>query len=335
MNKLSSITIDGHFDMLGDVAARRKNGENRVIPRIYLPDFKAGGVNGVVASIFVDSQYLPESAIRNALEQIAALHHEISESPDLLSLCTTASDFEAAASAGKLGIMMSFEGAEPVTSSMILKAYYQLGVRGLGLTWSRRNAAADGCDFCGSLRKGGLTPVGIELVKEAVRLGMLVDVSHLSDEGVEDIFHTTDAPFLASHSNSRTVCKTNRNLTDDQLARIAARGGVVGLNACSILVSASDCDATAGRLLSHLDHMIEVMGEDHVALGLDLCDLFLTSSSEEDLKKMPRAPFDIINRHRSLAGFLDSLRAHGYTEERVEKIAGRNWLTLYRRIFGN
>lgn len=105
--------IDGHFDLLSDVAVRRKNGEHKVIERLYYPAFKKGNVTGIVASLFVDSQYLPYGSVSIALEQIAALHCEISESPELLMLCTCADDFVKAALEKKVGILLSFEGAEP------------------------------------------------------------------------------------------------------------------------------------------------------------------------------------------------------------------------------
>ena len=159
--------IDGHYDILMDVAARRKKGERQVIRRRYYPAFQKGGVTGIVASIFVDSQYLPYGALSVAMEQISALHCEIEETPDLLMLCTSADDFLRAAETGRIGFLLSFEGAEPVSSCLLLHGFYAAGVRGLGLAWSRRNAAADGCDFSGSLKKGGLTEFGRELVKEA------------------------------------------------------------------------------------------------------------------------------------------------------------------------
>lgn len=233
--------IDGHYDILMDVAARRKKGERQVIRRRYYPAFQKGGVTGIVASIFVDSQYLPYGALSVAMEQISALHCEIEETPDLLMLCTSADDFLRAAETGKIGFLLSFEGAEPVSSCLLLHGFYAAGVRGLGLAWSRRNAAADGCDFSGSLKKGGLTEFGRELVKEAEDLHMILDLSHLSDEGVEDVLSITSCPVIASHSNSRAVAGSNRNLTDCQMREIASRGGTVGLNGCSLLTARSRC----------------------------------------------------------------------------------------------
>ena len=266
--------IDGHYDILMDVAARRKKGERQVIRRRYYPAFQKGGVTGIVASIFVDSQYLPYGALSVAMEQISALHCEIEETPDLLMLCTSADDFLRAAETGRIGFLLSFEGAEPVSSCLLLHGFYAAGVRGLGLAWSRRNAAADGCDFSGSLKKGGLTEFGRELVKEAEDLHMILDLSHLSDEGVEDVLSITSCPVIASHSNCRALCDVRRNLTDEQLRAIRDTGGVVGVNVSHDFVHKEPRQQTAAMLARHAAHMAEVMGSEHVACGFDFCEYF-------------------------------------------------------------
>ncbi len=328
-------TIDGHFDMLGDVCERRRKGERQVIRRHFYPAFAAGHVTGVVASIFVDSCRLPYGALEEAMEQIGALHCEIAESPDLLMLCTCAADFEEAARTGRLGVLMSFEGAEPVSSCTLLHSFYAAGVRGLGLAWSRRNQAADGCDFMGGLKKGGLTQFGLDLIREAESLSMLIDVSHLSDEGVEDVLNHTCSPIVATHSNARSIAANNRNLTDAQMAEIARRGGLAGLNGCSIIASETKEGACREKLIEHLDHMIDVMGEDHVGFGFDFCDQFLTASSPQDLARMPYVSFDLVGGHAALPEFLKQLAGHGYSEERLGKIAGGNWLELFRKLERN
>ena len=327
-------TIDGHFDMLGDVCTRRRNGEREVIKRLYYPAFAAGHVTGVVASLFVDSCYLPYGALENAMEQVSALHCEIAESQDILMLATCAEDFLEAARQNKLAILMSFEGAEPVSSCMMLHGFYAMGVRGLGLAWSRRNPAADGCDFMGGLKKGGLTSYGVDLVHEAEKLSMLIDVSHLSDEGVEDVLNSTSCPIIATHSNARSIAGNNRNLTDAQMREIARRDGMAGLNGCSIIVSETKEGASREKLMEHMDHMIDVMGEDHVGFGFDFCDQFLTSSSPKDLTRMPYVSFDLVGGHGALPEFIEELRAHGYIEERLKKVAGENWLRLFKNTFG-
>lgn len=325
--------IDGHFDLLTDVAARRKNGEHQVIEKLYYPSFKEGNVTGIVASIFVDSEYLPYGSLSIAMEQIAALHCEIEESPDILMLCTSAEDFIKAEAFKKVGILLSFEGAEPISSCLILHGFYAAGVRGLSLTWSRRNMAADGCDFTGDLKKGGLTSFGQELLREAESLNMIIDLSHLSDEGIDDVLSITSCPVIASHSNARTVAHNNRNLKDSHLQEIAKRGGVVGLNGCSIINANPDSPVDRSQMIAQLDHLIDVMGENHVGLGLDFCDIFLKNSSSQDLSKMPEYPFDILSGgHKDIPDFLQDLKKHNYSENRISLIAGENWIQTFQKI---
>ena len=118
------------------------------------------------------------------------------------------------------------------------------------------------------------------LVKEAESLNMIIDLSHLSDEGVDDVLSITSCPLIASHSNARAVAHNNRNLKDEHLKEIARRGGVVGLNACSIINADTGGTADRRQMLAHLDYMIEVMGEQHVGFGFD----FLRSLLKEQFR---------------------------------------------------
>lgn len=155
-----------------------------------MPSLIEGGVNVVIASLYIDDEFLPEMALRRALQQISALYEEIDESSGKFVLCKSFHDIEQAIKNNKLGILLSFEGVEPLYNDLsLLKIFYELGVRILGLVWSRRNFAADGCHFSAvkTGTKGGLTDFGLKLIEKADQLGMLVDVSHLNDEGFWDV----------------------------------------------------------------------------------------------------------------------------------------------------
>lgn len=127
-------------------------------------------------------------------------------------------------------------------------------------------------------------------MKEAEDLHMILDLSHLSDEGVEDVLSITSCPVIASHSNSRAVAGSNRNLTDCQMREIASRGGTVGLNGCSLLTAGPGVSPDQNGLTAHLDHMTEIMGEDHVALGFDFCDSFLRTTCPRPRTRCRSAP---------------------------------------------
>ena len=180
----------------------------------------------------------------------------------------------------------------------------------------------------------GLSDADIEkLVKEAEDLHMILDLSHLSDEGVEDVLSITSCPVIASHSNSRAVAGSNRNLTDCQMREIASRGGTVGLNGCSLLTAGPGVSPDQNGLTAHLDHMTEIMGEDHVAFGFDFCDSFFADDLSSSTDQMPERPFDILSgAHEDLPAFLDHLRQHRDTESHLAKLAGENWLHTFRHI---
>ena len=133
----------------------------------------------------------------------------------------------------KIGLILSLEGLEPIHRELeLLNTFYELGVRGFGVTWARRNFVADGSYFRypeeGVL--GGLTPFGIQVMKKATELGYFVDVSHINDVGFDDVFKYTNSPIIASHSNASSLCKHRRNLTDDQIKTLANSGGLIGMN---------------------------------------------------------------------------------------------------------
>lgn len=333
MSFSNMLTIDGHFDLLMDVQIQRERGRTKVIETDYYQRFVQGGVNAIIAAVFVDSSYLPEMGLRKALSQISALYEEVKESPDKLMICYNGEDMELARESGKIGFLLSLEGAEPIgTDLSLLRVFYELGVRNLGLVWSRRNAVADGSFFSPVKegRKGGITSFGVKVIAEAERLGITIDVSHLNDEGFWDVMEISTKPFIASHSNARSLCSTMRNLTDEQIKAIASKNGVIGVNAASMLVGDDDSSSHLNQLMDHVDHLVEVAGINHVAIGLDLCDDFMKYVSPDDLASMPRKPFDVVSGHQSLPLFFEGLVKRGYTEDMMKAILGENLLRIFK-----
>ena len=326
-----ALIIDAHYDLLFDVVEQRALGRTKVIETDHLPNFKKGGFNLIVSSIFVDNAFIPEMVLRKALNQVSALYAEIDESPDELMFCKTYEDIMEAKRTGKVGIMLSFEGVEPLYDDLsLLRVFYELGVRFVGLTWSRRNYAADGCHFSMDVedRGGGLTQFGEALVKEAERLGMIIDVSHINDRGFEDVMRFTEGPVIASHSNSREVGEIPRNLTDEQLKTLAERGSVAGLNILSRMASGRANQGTVEQLVDHLEHMKNVVGAEHLGLGLDCCDMlrkYFPPSDDE--------AFDII-KHETLGQLTGELLERGFEKDEILGIYGGNWLRVYGEVFG-
>jgi len=328
-----ALIIDAHFDLLFDVAAQRARGRTKVIETDHLPEFKKGGWNIIVSSIYLEDADLPENALRKALHQVSCLYAELEESSDKLMLCTNTAEIKQAKESGKLGIMLSFEGVEPLgTDISLLRVFYELGVRFIGLTWSRRNAAGDGCTFKFSDRQmtGGLSAFGLDIIREAEKLGMIMDVTHINDEGFEDIMAHSHQPVIASHSNARAVSRTPRNLTDAQLKAIADSGGVAGINAVSMIASVESDRPDVYTLADHIAHMADVAGIEHIGLGLDLCDLF----SKYKPDGVVRDAFDIVDKHGSLGELTVALLERGFAKADIMKIYGGNFMQVYARVLG-
>jgi membrane dipeptidase len=325
--------VDAHFDLTYEVNNRRERGERQVIERDYLQQFKAGGFNLIVSAIFIHNYFLPEMGLRRALDQIACLHEEIDESPGKFSLCRTTTEAIQARKTNKVAIFLSLEGAEPLQNDIrLLRIFYELGVRGLGLVWSRRNYVGDGAFFTTkkSGQRSGISSFGIQLIEEAEKLGMFIDVSHLNDEGFWDVIDITNRPVIASHSNCRSLASSMRNLTDAQIKAIAQKNGVIGMNSINKFVRDEDEAVDVSHLIDHLDHIVSLVGINHVGIGFDLCDSFKDYLQIE--QELPSK--DVIETHAGLAKFTEELLRRNYSEDDILKILGGNFLRIYRETIG-
>lgn len=328
-----AFTIDAHYDLTYDVANFRDHGHKKVIETNWLSSFQAGGIDLIVSAIFVHDYFLPEMGLRKALNQISYLHDEMMESPGLFKLCRTMTQAQAAKSEGQIALFLSLEGADPLQNDPgLLRIFYELGVRGLGLTWSRRNYVADGSFFFPAKegKKGGLTPFGLEVVETAEQLGMFIDISHLNDEGFWDVMEVTSKPVIASHSNCRKLTGMMRNLDDEQIKAIIKKGGVIGMNGVSKIISPDKETPNVGDLVDHVDHIAELGGIDHIGLGLDICH-----GSPNFLNIPPDLPaFDIIAEHREVKTLTRELIMRGYTDNQIIGILGGNFKRIYQQILG-
>lgn len=196
--------------------------------------------------------------------ELATIQREIDQNKRKISLAYCASDVRSNLEKGKASAVLSLEGTAGFGNDpALLEDLYLIGFRMVSLTWNEQNSLAGSCQT-----GGGLTDIGREFVKEAQRLGMIVDVSHLSDEAFWDIMEMTEAPIVASHSNSRAICDVSRNLTDDMFRHLCKSGGVAGLNQYSKFVGEEpDLDTVCDHVLHFLE--MDPDGE-HIALGADL-----------------------------------------------------------------
>lgn len=326
-----AFTVDAHFDLTYDVANRRERGETKVIETNYLEQFRSGGFDLIVSAIFIHNYFLPEMGLRKALDQISYLHDEIEESPGQFRLCRTVAEAHQAKAAGEVALFLSLEGADPLQNDLgLLRIFYELGVRGLGLVWSRRNYAGDGAFFEKTRegRKGGLTPFGVELVEKAEQLGMFIDVSHLNDEGFRDVMEIVSKPIIASHSNCRALADTMRNLTDKQIKTIGDNGGVIGMNSVNMFTDPQKKRAGIPDLVNHVDHIVQNVGIDHVGIGFDICNCFTDYLQVEEA--LPA--YDIIENHSALSEFTGELVKRGYSDHDIFALLGGNFMRVYKEI---
>ncbi len=328
------LVADAHYDLLCMVYQKRiVQGRRGVIETDYLPALRKGGVDLLICSLFIDDPFLPEMALRHALDQIACLREEIAESRGKIALCRSSGEIRAAREAGKLAILLSFEGVEPLGSDLsLLRIFYELGVRGIGLTWSRRNYAADGCFFSpvDEGRKGGITAWGVKLLREAERLGMYIDVSHLNDEGFWDLTKLTGRTFIASHSNSRALTPVMRNLDDGQIRALASRGGVMGMNCCSSFVRLNGTGpATPAEMAEHGLHVKELVGAEHLCFGFDFCDELHDGGSSN-----ASGSFDSLAFYDHVQDLTEQLILRGFTDEELKGVLGENILRVLERTIG-
>jgi membrane dipeptidase len=341
----SAVVIAAHTDMCPDVGQRQRAGEKNVFKHRHLPCLRKGGITGICDHVAGDAPYLIDFPFRNTLaanrikfglQGVEAMWRESEQAPDEVIIARSVEDIRSAKRSGRIAIVLCLEGAAPIEDDLsLLSVYQRLGVRVVGLTHDFRNLLADGVRTGGG---GGLTALGAAAVREMNRLGIVVDVSHLNEPGFWDVVSVTDAPLHASHSNASALCDTVRNLTDAQLEAIAASGGVVGVHALGYLVTPNGGRPAFDEFLSHIEHMLEVMGEDHVAVGPDLMEnwpepeytLLWRSEGIPKLEFVYPDEFDSLSKfHNITAGLL----ARGVDERVIVKVLGENVLRLFEETW--
>ncbi len=263
-------------------------------------------------------------ALNGVMRQVSILSGL--EDAGALKVCRTAAEIEATLGSDRLAAIFHIEGAEAIDRDLAaLDVLHAAGLRSLGPVWSRTNAFGHGVPFRFPSTPDtgpGLTEDGLRLVDRCLELGIMLDVSHLTEAGFWDIARRTTRPIVATHSNAHALSPTARNLTDKQLAAIAELGGVVGLNFASAFLREDgrmEGDVPLATMLRHLDHLLAILGEEGVALGSDY-DGALVPQEVDGVERLP-------NLRRAMI-------AHGYGEALVARICHGNWIDLLRRTWG-
>lgn len=344
--------FDGHNDVLLNLyLPERGHGrsffEESDQGHIDLPRARKGGFGGGFFAIFVPpppSERLPWQATftvtetgyemllappvdpayaqQTAIAMMASLFRLEEESQGQLKVVRTAPEIETCLRDGVLAAILHFEGAEAIDADLdALEVFYRAGLRSLGIVWSRPNIFGHGVPFRFPHTPDtgpGLSDAGRRLVKACNRLGIMIDLSHLNEQGFWDVAALSENPLVATHSNAHILTRTTRNLLDKQLDAIKVSNGMVGLN-FSVTDLREDGDRNADTPLAvmvrHIDYMVERMGIDHVGFGSDF-DGATISQEIKDVSGLPN--------------LINALRACGYDDAALRKLAHENWIRVLR-----
>jgi membrane dipeptidase len=358
----SSIVVDTHDDTTQrffykdfDIGKRNAGGH------IDIPRMREGGLNGIFFSIWIDGRTMGPLAVQKALDQIDAVHENVRKYSKDLVLCRTADEVRRAHAQGKIAALIGVEGGHMIGNDIrVLRMFGDLGVRYMTLSHFYNNEWAD--SSTDKPAHNGLTNFGKDVVREMNRQGIIVDISHVSDKTFYDALEISKAPLIASHSSCRALCNHARDMSDDMIKALAAKGGVIQINyersfidqayknaydkvrggvvenekkVIALCGDDQECQSRKTReitdrltaegklprvswehIIDHIDHVVKLVGADHVGLGSDFDGADMPEGME-DCTHVPR--------------ITEALLRKGYSEEDIRKILGGNTLRVMER----
>src|SRR5436305_11489085 len=323
--------IDLHFDLPMDLYEKR--GRKNVLETEFLREFEEGNVGVAGVAIYIEDRYLPETGLRGALDQIARLYAE-TEQCRRFAICKNYREIQKARGSDKIALLITMEGVEPLGTDLdLLRAFYELGVRSIGLTHARSNAAGHGGIFAlsGSSQKG-LTEFGRDLVRECEALGVIVDLAHINAAGFNEVLSMTTKPLIVSNTNVRRYYDIERNISDEQIKMIGERRGVIGIN--SVLVGPKKEESTLDRYVDHIEYVTNLIGINGVGVGFDFFEFIYSQwpeSAKRELSEKLTTPQFIpdLRNHAHARNLTRNLTERGFTDQQIEKILRGNWLRIF------
>ena len=331
-----AIVVDTHIDttqMLArpgwDFMVRHEAARGEDSNQVDLPRAREGGLDAAFFSIYMPGTITGPEAVKRALVMIDNVHRLAEQHPNDIVLATTAAEGRAAHKAGKFAALMGMEGGHMIDDSLsVLRDYQRLGVRYLTLSHSVNTNWSDSSGD--KPVHNGLTEFGKDVVRELNRLGMMVDISHVSDKTFWDALETSKAPLVASHSSLRSISGHPRNMTDDMITALGSKGGVIMINYSRSFLSNELYEAglknvppaerpteSWEKIVEHIDHAVKLVGATHVGLGSDF-DGTTVPDGMEDVSKLPK--------------ITAALLAKGYSEQDVKNVLGENILRLLDKV---
>ena len=293
-----------------------------------IPRLRQGLMGGAFFVAYVPVELIANGATRFGLMQIDLIHRMVDRYPDTFALATTADEVMAAFDSGRIAVLIGLEGGHAIEGSLdVLRTFHDLGVRYMTLTHWKSHAWADAATD--EPRYQGLSEFGESVVREMNRLGILIDLSHVSDSTMMDALRLSEAPVIFSHSSARALTDHVRNVPDSILRQLADNGGIVMVNYAPSYVSdevrlyeetESDASpaprATLAQVADHFDHLVSVAGIDHVGFGSDFDGIDTTPTGLEDVSTFPGIVAELIRR--------------GYNDQEIRKLLGLNLLRVLR-----
>ena len=326
-----AIIVEGHRDLF-EMVRLSDQGQKYPLLNVTYPRLKRANITTTFYSIAGDSVTHSRGTrqfLKSALENIDMLREEIEASRGKMRLILHTEDLPIAPTPDELSVVMSFEGGRPLEGRIEnLRNFYALGLRSMQITWNLRNELADGVKE--ERTGGGLTHFGEAVVKEMDRLGMVIDLAHISRAGWFDVLEIASGPVCCTHSNCRKVFHHFRTIDDDQIKALAQTGGVLGVNAIATMVGKP---ATLDKLVDHISHIIDLVGVDHVGLGLDFV--------KDDGPLYPEDEIFGVGENRLIPGFeneddlpniTECLLKRGFREDDIVKVLGGNFLRLLSAV---
>jgi membrane dipeptidase len=313
-----------------------KRERRNVLETEFLPEFEAGSMSVIAAAIYIEDRYLPQNGLRVALDQVARLYAETAGS-QRFAICKGFREIQEARERDRIAFLITMEGIEPLGTDLNqLRIFYELGVRSIGLTHARSNAAGHGGVFAASgSPHEGLTAFGREVVRECEALGVIIDLAHINPAGFEEILPITTKPPIVSHTNVRRYYDIERNISDEQIRMIGERRGVIGVN--SILVSPRQGESTLDRYVDHIEHIANLIGIDGVGIGFDFFEFIYRQwpeSRQKELAAKFTTPHFIpdLRNHSHARNLTRGLIKRGFNDEEIEKIVRNNWLRILKEL---
>ena len=351
-----SIFVDIHNHMMFEYAIHHALGRTDIFDTCYAPGFRQGGINVIATSVGGNSPCvcnMTDDLVHGCLEQIDMLME--AEQSSSFRICKSTRDIEQCVSDDKIAIILAMEGARALEgidseeSLVLLRTFYRLGLRTVCIVGGARTRFGDGMGE--DRANAGLTTFGVKLIKEMERLGILVDLTHMTERTFFNAMDTAQKPVLVSHIGAQAICPNPNNLSDDRIRAIGQNGGVIGMEIVKTEVEweydKKNKPVTWDNVIRHIDHIAGLIGIDHVGIGLDYDNFHMVHNIHRAMCPAPGSiegfytgvpledhMLEEPNSPSEAWVIAEYMVRHGFSDEEIEKVMGKNLMRLFKETIG-